>query len=68
MSETIRRLAAERHLRRTVVQEITGLSRSTIYAMMQAGTFPRPKQLTGKAVGWPESAIAEWLASRKQAK
>lgn len=67
MVETMPRLVAERHLRRTAVQHITGLSRSAIYDMMKKGQFPRPVQLTGKAVAWPESAIAEWLASRKKA-
>lgn len=56
----------QKHLRRRAVEEITGLSRSTIYAMMSQGLFPRPVKLTGKAVGWPESSIAAWLASREQ--
>lgn len=58
---------AQKHLRRRAVEEITGLSRSTIYHMMSKGLFPRPVKLTGKAVGWPESAIAEWLDSRASA-
>ena len=63
-TQTMRRLVAEKHLRRHAVEEITGLSRTTIYAMMARGDFPRPKKITGKSVAWPESAIAEWLASR----
>ena len=55
---------ADRHLRRPAVQELTGLSRSTIYAMMADGQFPRPVKLTGKAVAWPESKIVAWLAQR----
>jgi prophage regulatory protein len=55
---------ADKHLRRPAVEELTGLSRSTIYDLMAKGAFPRPVRLTRKAVGWPESAIAEWLASR----
>lgn len=58
---------AEKHLCRRDVEEITGLSRSTIYALIAKGLFPRPVKLTGKAVAWPESGVAEWLASRKQA-
>ncbi|WP_340107798.1 helix-turn-helix transcriptional regulator [Pikeienuella sp. HZG-20] len=57
---------AEKHYRRRTVEEITGLSRSTIYDMMSRGLFPRPVKLTGKAVAWPESAIADWLASREK--
>lgn len=58
---------AEKHYRRTEIEEITGLSRSTIYLMMSKGEFPRPVRLTRKAVGWPESAITEWLNSREAA-
>lgn len=52
-------------LRRDKVQERTGLSRSTIYAMMAAGSFPKPIPLGLRAVGWAESEIAAWLESRK---
>jgi prophage regulatory protein len=55
---------AQKHLRRRAVEEITGLSRSTIYLMMSRGLFPRPVKLTGKSVAWPESAIASWLETR----
>ncbi|ATQ55339.1 helix-turn-helix transcriptional regulator [Paracoccus yeei] len=51
-------------LRLPQVTEKIGLSRSTIYKMMDAGEFPKPIKLTRKAVAWPESAITEWLASR----
>ena len=54
----------DRHIRRPEVQNLTGLSRSTIYDLMAKGTFPRPVRLTAKAVAWPERAIAEWLAQR----
>lgn len=54
-----------RILRRPEVENRTGLSRSTLYAMMSEGTFPKPIRLGKRAVGWPESAIAEWLESRK---
>jgi len=55
----------ERHLRRAEVEHITGLSRSTIYALMAEEKFPRPIRITSKAVAWPESKIAEWLESRQ---
>lgn len=54
----------DRHYRRTDVEVITGLSRSTIYLMMSRGEFPRPVKITGKAVAWPESVIRKWLAER----
>ena len=67
MTETMRQLVADKHLRRKAVEELTGLSRSTIYDLMSKKRFPRPVKLTDKAVAWPESKILEWLASRKSA-
>lgn len=53
-----------RILRRPDVERITGLSRSTLYAMMADGTFPKPVKLGKRAVGWRQSDISEWLDSR----
>lgn len=58
---------ADRYIRRREVESLTGLSRTTIYDMMNRGDFPRPVKLTGKAVGWPESIVVEWLESRPTA-
>ena len=49
-------------LRRPAVEEITGLSRSTMYRMIQRGDFPKPANIGARAVGWRESAVSEWLA------
>lgn len=46
------------------VQAATGLSRSTIYLMMRAGTFPKNIQLGARAVGWLESDVQAWIDSR----
>ncbi len=52
-------------LRRKQVEARTGLSRSTIYARIAAGTFPRPIDLGGgRAVGWIDVEINAWLKSR----
>ena len=51
-------------LRRPAVEARTGLSRSTIYAMMAEDRFPKPKRLGKRAVGWTDTAISEWLESR----
>ena len=37
---------ADKHLRRRAVEQLTGLSRSTIYDLMAKGQFPRPVRLT----------------------
>lgn len=52
-------------LRRKQVESRTGLSRSTIYARIAEGSFPRPIDLGGgRAVGWVESEINAWLQAR----
>lgn len=58
---------AQRYIRRPEVELLTGLSRSTIYRMMDTGEFPKPIKLTKKAVAWREAEILEWLASRPAA-
>jgi prophage regulatory protein len=54
----------ERINRRNQVEARTGLSRSSIYAAMAAGTFPKPIRLGALAVGWLESEIDAWLNER----
>lgn len=51
-------------LRRPEVQKVTGLSRATIYESMARGDFPAAIRLGKRAVGWPQSEIAQWLATR----
>lgn len=57
----------DRILRRPEVEKLVGLSRSTLYAMMQEGAFPKPVKLGKRAVGWPESTVIIWLESRTRA-
>jgi prophage regulatory protein len=51
-------------LRRPEVERETGLSRSTIYERMEAGTFPRPRRIGARAVAWPASEIEAWKAAQ----
>ena len=51
-------------LRLPTVKARTGLSRSTIYQRVSAGTFPRPVNLGARAVGWLESEVDSWLAAQ----
>jgi prophage regulatory protein len=48
-------------LRLRAVCAMCGLSRSTIYARMAEGTFPKTIKLGKKAVGWLQSDISAWL-------
>ena len=53
-----------RIIKREEVQNITGLSRSSIYAKMESGTFPKAIKLSERSVGWLDTEIQEWLQSR----
>ncbi len=53
-------------LRRPEVEARVGLSRSSIYAFMAAGTFPQPIRIGARAVAWRLSDIEDWLASRPE--
>lgn len=46
------------------VKAKTGLSRSSIYSFIKAGSFPDRVQLGARAVGWFEHDVAAWLESR----
>lgn len=48
-------------LRLPSVKSRTGLSRSTIYLRITQGKFPKPIALGGRAVGWIESEVSEWV-------
>jgi prophage regulatory protein len=54
-------------LRLPAVKTRTGLSRSTIYLRVSQGAFPKPVSLGGRAVGWLEAEIQEWLQRRIEA-
>ncbi|MEM5434734.1 AlpA family phage regulatory protein [Paraburkholderia diazotrophica] len=50
-------------MRRPEVENETGLSRSTIYQRIKAGTFPMPVQLGARSVGWRIADIEAFLSS-----
>ena len=56
MSDTPSRI-----LRLNAVLDRTGLSRSTLYRKMKAGTFPKNVQISARCVGWRESAVEAWM-------
>lgn len=46
------------------VKSGTGLSRSTIYSLIQRGKFPAPISLSARAVGWLSTDIQQWIEQR----
>lgn len=54
-------------LRLPAVKARTGLSRSTIYLRIAEGSFPKPVSLGGRAVGWIEAEVNDWLKQQIEA-
>ena len=48
-------------LRLPEVKEVTGLSKSSLYALIRANSFPAPVRLGARTVAWE---IKQWAAER----
>lgn len=62
MSKSLHKL-----LRLPEVKATTGLSKSTIYARIAEGTFPRQIPIGPRLVVWVESDIQNWIAEQVSA-
>lgn len=51
-------------IRLPVVEDRTGLGKSSLYAKVKDGTFPAPVRLSARAVAWRESDIDRWISER----
>lgn len=51
-------------LRLPDVKAVTGLSKSTIYAKIADGTFPKQISLGPRIVVWLEADIQKWIGSK----
>lgn len=56
----------EKLIRMNELEALLGLKKSSIYAGMKAGTFPRCIRLSVRAVAWRESDIAAWQSMRQK--
>ena len=54
----------DRLLRLPDVSDIVGIRKSSIYALMKEGKFPKCIYITSKTVAWPESAVLAWVDDR----
>jgi len=43
---------------------ITGISRHTIYRMIELGQFPKPGRVGTRQIGWRTSTINRWIENR----
>ena len=51
-------------LRLHAVRARVGLSRTSIWRAVRRGDFPAPRRLGLNSIGWVESEVASWIASR----
>ena len=54
----------DRVIRLREVCQLTGYSRSGLYAAMKRGDFPQGVKLGPHATGWRETDVRAWLQSR----
>ncbi|MGM5051340.1 helix-turn-helix transcriptional regulator [Tardiphaga sp. 604_B6_N1_1] len=55
-------------LRQPEVLRRTGHRKSTLNRLIQAGEFPKPVQISARAVGWREDLVDDWCGSRVEAR
>jgi prophage regulatory protein len=58
------KLSILRFIRLPEVKQITGLGKTTLYALIKEGSFPAPVPLTGRAVGWVAEEVYQWVRDR----
>jgi prophage regulatory protein len=46
------------------VIETTTISRSTLFRMVEEGSFPAPRQIGKRRVGWLSDEVQAWLLDR----
>ncbi|WP_163934352.1 AlpA family phage regulatory protein [Paraferrimonas sp. SM1919] len=46
-------------------EEITGISRRHALELEKKDQFPKRRKLSARAVGWVESELLDWVASRE---
>lgn len=46
------------------VEAMTGLKKSSVYALMRAGKFPKNIAVTRRMSAWAESAVLQWVQDR----
>lgn len=53
-----------RFIRLPIVLDRTGLTRATVYEMMDRGTFPKAVKIGTRAIAWPEEEVQAWAEAR----
>ena len=54
-------------LRLPDVKSVTGLSKTSLYALIREKSFPAPVRLSPRAVAWLKSEVRQWVVERVHA-
>ena len=57
-------LTSAQFIRLPQVKEITSLSKSSIYRLMEDGDFPKQVVLGARSVVWVKSQVEDWCAQK----
>ena len=55
-----------RFIRTRQVLEMIGVGRTTLWKMVQAGSFPRPVRITERSSGYLLDSVEQWMRLRAQ--
>jgi len=55
-----------RFIRTRQVLEMIGVGRTTLWKLVQAGSFPRPVRITDRSSGYLLEAVEQWMRLRAQ--
>jgi prophage regulatory protein len=47
---------------------LVGISRATIYLMIEENNFPKPLKIGKRAIGWEYKTIIEWIEKKHDEK
>lgn len=56
----------DRIVRLHEVERLSGLSKSSIYALAKEGKFPKQITIHRRMAGWSEAAVLTWVQARLQ--
>ena len=57
-------LSSAQFIRLPQVKEVTSLSKSSIYRLMEDGDFPKQVVLGARSVVWVKSQVEDWCAEK----
>ena len=67
-SEHLKSLEAKMILRMKDVCSELGVSRASIYRLLESGSFPKSLKLGKRAIGWEPDHIQQWVKSLRSAR